>query len=80
MAEKHTPALQFVRSNFAGRVIHSSPEAWKRKLTEIWSVGAAKAAGSAPNQTEKTKFCEQCGAAITPGVKFCGRCGAKIKH
>jgi len=37
MAAKRTPALQFIRSNFAGRVIHSSTESWKRKLIELWS-------------------------------------------
>ena len=37
MAAKRTAALQFVRLNFAGRVIHSSVESWKRKLTELWS-------------------------------------------
>jgi hypothetical protein len=36
MAAKRTAALRFVRSNFAGRIIHSSAEAWKRKLTETW--------------------------------------------
>jgi hypothetical protein len=41
MAAKRTAALQFVRANFAGRVIHSNPEAWKKKLTEIWSAGTA---------------------------------------
>ena len=40
MAAKRTAALQFVRSNFTGRVIHSSPEAWQRKLTELWSAAA----------------------------------------
>jgi len=37
MATKRTAALQFVRLNFAGRVIHSSVESWKRKLKEMWS-------------------------------------------
>jgi hypothetical protein len=37
MAAKRTIALQFVRSNFIGRVIHSNIENWKRKLTELWS-------------------------------------------
>ena len=37
MAAKRTAALQFIRSNFVGRVIHSSPETWKRKLFELWS-------------------------------------------
>jgi hypothetical protein len=32
MAAKRTAALQFVRAHFAGRVIHSNPEAWKRNL------------------------------------------------
>jgi len=37
MASKRTAALQFVRSNFVCRVIHSSPESWKRNLTESWT-------------------------------------------
>ena len=37
MAAKRTAALRFVRSSFAGRVIHSSPNSWRRKLTELWS-------------------------------------------
>jgi len=37
MAVKRTSALQFVRMNYAGRVIHSSVESWKRKLTEYWN-------------------------------------------
>jgi len=37
MASKRTAALGLIRANFAGRVIHSSPETWKRKLTELWS-------------------------------------------
>jgi len=36
MASKRTTALFLIRENFVGRVIHSSPEAWKRKLTELW--------------------------------------------
>jgi hypothetical protein len=81
MAAKRTASLQFIRSNFTGRVIHSSPEAWKRKLTEMWSAGAVtspQAEQSVPAETEKPKFCGQCGAEITPGVKFCGRCGGRI--
>jgi hypothetical protein len=37
MAAKRTAALQFVRSNFVGRVIHSNVENWKRKLAELWN-------------------------------------------
>jgi len=36
MAAKRTAALQFVRSNFTGRVIHSGVDSWKRKLVELW--------------------------------------------
>jgi len=36
MAAKRTTALQYIRGNFVGRAIHSSPDAWKRKLTELW--------------------------------------------
>ena len=36
MAAKRTAALRFIRAGFIGRVIHSSPEAWKRKLEEYW--------------------------------------------
>jgi len=32
MAAKRTAALQFIRSNFVGRVIHSSTERWKNNL------------------------------------------------
>ena len=37
MAAKRTASLQFIRGRFTGRVVHSSPEAWKRRLTEMWS-------------------------------------------
>jgi len=37
MAAKRTVALQFVRSNFVGRIIHSNMENWKQKLTELWN-------------------------------------------
>jgi hypothetical protein len=36
MAQKCTASLQFVRASFADRVIHSSADAWKRKLAEAW--------------------------------------------
>jgi hypothetical protein len=77
MAAKRTAALQFVRANFEGRVIHSSADSWKRKLTELWNSTAAKAdmAQIIP-VTSKPTFCGQCGAELAPGVKFCGTCGA----
>jgi len=36
MAAKRTAALGFIRANFKGRAIHSNPEAWKRKVNELW--------------------------------------------
>ncbi|MDR0875397.1 MAG: hypothetical protein LBN12_04225 [Clostridiales Family XIII bacterium] len=36
MAAKRTAALQFVRAHFAGRVIHSNPNAWKQSLQEYF--------------------------------------------
>jgi len=38
MASKRTAALRFIRDSFVGRVIHSSPEAWRKKLKELWGV------------------------------------------
>jgi hypothetical protein len=80
MAAKRTAALGFVRANFTGRVIHSSPEAWKRKLTELWSgktAASPQMKQNAPTEAATPKFCGQCGAQLTPGIKFCGGCGAK---
>ena len=38
MAAKRTAALQFVRTHYVGRIIHSSAESWKRKLMEFWGL------------------------------------------
>ena len=35
MASKRTAALIFIRSNFVGRVIHSSVESWRSKLAQL---------------------------------------------
>ena len=37
MAAKRTRALQFIRANFIGRIIHSGVDAWKKKLCDMWS-------------------------------------------
>ena len=80
MASERTIALQFVRSRFVGRVIHSNFETWKHKLTELWSSTLT----SQPPVTSVTqvnpKFCTACGAALSTGVRFCGNCGTKIKE
>lgn len=36
MAVERTAAIQFIRSCFAGRVIHNSPAAWKTDLLQLW--------------------------------------------
>ena len=36
MAAKRTPALQTIRSSFVTRIIHSTPESWKKRLIEGW--------------------------------------------
>ena len=36
MAAKRTAALILIRTNFAGRVIHSSHDSWKNKLNGLW--------------------------------------------
>ncbi|MDR1954831.1 MAG: zinc-ribbon domain-containing protein [Candidatus Methanoplasma sp.] len=83
MASKRTAALQFVRSNFAGRVIHSSAESWKRKVKELWGSSAKAApaetapAQPAPPQTGKN-YCTKCGTTLAPDMKFCRQCGKKI--
>ena len=79
MAAKRTASLQFVRRSFTGRLIHSNPEAWKRKLTEIWSGTQTQEemTKTAP-ELARPKFCGQCGAALQPSVRFFGDCGAKV--
>ena len=37
MAAKRTAALRFIRSSFASRIIHSSVDSWKRKLSDMWN-------------------------------------------
>ncbi|MCL2487861.1 MAG: zinc ribbon domain-containing protein, partial [Oscillospiraceae bacterium] len=79
MAAKRTPALQFVRANFAGRIIHSSADSWKRKLLDIWSGQTAAENRNPPEPAHSAqRFCGQCGAARIADMKFCGNCGAKV--
>ncbi|MCL1898398.1 MAG: zinc ribbon domain-containing protein [Micrococcales bacterium] len=75
MASKYTAALRLVRSSFAGRVIHSNPEVWRSKLTELFSSPATPPAVAAPVQSS---FCGQCGAPRSPSVTFCQQCGARL--
>ena len=41
MAVKRNTALSFVRASFVGRIIHSSPESWQRKLLGFWNSGTS---------------------------------------
>ena len=76
MASKRTASLQFIRSAFAGRVIHAGADSWKRKLTELWTCSPAelKQAGAGK---ERPRCCRECGGPLTPDAKFCGVCGTK---
>ena len=38
MADKRTAALQFIRSRFTGRLIHSGVGAWTGKLAQAWGI------------------------------------------
>jgi hypothetical protein len=79
MAVKRTKALQFARANFSARIIHSSPESWKRNLMRgMGMVATEQEEHRTPAETTKNKFCGQCGAEIAPDVKFCGMCGTEV--
>ena len=41
------------------------------------AVGGAFAGMNAEPQGQATKYCDQCGAELTPGAAFCDNCGAK---
>ena len=36
MAAKRTTALSFIRSNYTGRIIHTTLETWQQKLQSLW--------------------------------------------
>ena len=73
MAAKHTSAMQHIRKNFVGRVIHYSQESWKRDLTEMWSAEAPPQVQPQPQMQKR--FCTACGAEVPQDSKFCGKCG-----
>jgi len=77
MAAKHTSAMQHIRKNFIGRVIHYTAESWKRDLTEMWSAEASPQAQMQPQPQAQKRFCTACGAEVPPDSKFCGKCGNK---
>ena len=81
MAAKRTASLRFIRAGFAGRVIHSGPESWKRKLLALWNTSytASDTAGRLAGQAPRPKFCGGCGAVLALGEKFCGHCGVRIR-
>ncbi len=77
MADERTAALRYIRKHFTGRIIHSSAEAWKRKLLELWNGAETDPAKTAPAQAG-AKFCGECGANLAPGMKFCTKCGKRL--
>ena len=81
-----TPSLQRLRSLTAGRIIHSSPDAWEQKLRKAFAGNAGiggicedptGTAVSAP-LTAPTRFCPACGCRISSSVRFCTECGKKL--
>lgn len=72
-----TPALALLRSHFAGRAIHSSPDHWRRDVEKCRSAVPQPEPHSTMAPTGTTKFCTSCGATLTPDTKFCGQCGSQ---
>lgn len=91
MASKRTAALQFIRSRFHGRIIHSNINSWKQNLLKKWGIEETT---TIPYQEEISevntiriqkevpqpvvKYCSQCGTVIKVGAMFCSNCGAKL--
>jgi hypothetical protein len=74
MAVVRTPALEALRKQYAGRVIHKSAESWKNGLMKYLNLPAEIPASG----IETPKFCSSCGASLEGGAKFCGQCGTQI--
>jgi len=74
MAAKRTRALQFIRSNFVGRVIHSSQDKWKRNLLSLFEGKSEAVVAPVPSGT----LCPSCGKTSAIGTKFCGECGGTL--
>ena len=83
MAAKHTSSLQFIRANFTGRIIHSSPESWKKNLLRLWN-GDASEKAQATNRSGNIQPVSASGkeqpVAGPDKPKFCGQCGAKFQY
>ncbi len=75
MLIRRTPALQFMRTHFAGRAIHSSEERWKRDIMKC-----RRAEEPAQEEARTARFCGGCGTRLAPGVRFCGQCGTPVKQ
>ncbi|MDO4544633.1 MAG: zinc ribbon domain-containing protein [Bacillota bacterium] len=85
MALDRTPALQNLRQQFRGRVIHRSAESWKKGVRQYLASNSSNAAGENDRSgTEKDRaaprqaFCTQCGARLETSMKFCGQCGTQV--
>ena len=76
MLVRRTPALALLRSHFAGRAIHSSPDRWRRDIEKYRTAAPRPTPQSAPTPATTPKFCTNCGATLTPDAKFCGQCGS----
>jgi hypothetical protein len=72
MAAKRTASLQYIRSNFVARIVHATPESWKRKLLEVWD---GRIQGT---PLSNVKICGKCGARSESEDRFCGQCGERF--
>ena len=76
-----TPSLQRLRSLSAGRIIHSSPEAWEQKLRKVFAENGKKPTGEANSTASPavTHFCPSCVSPTPPAsTRFCPSCGCRI--
>jgi hypothetical protein len=75
-----TPSIIRLRSLAAGRIIHSSPEAWEQKLLKAFAGNGEDLTGTVVSaaSTTPTRFCPNCACRISAAVRFCTECGTEL--
>ncbi|NLM77502.1 MAG: zinc ribbon domain-containing protein [Ruminococcaceae bacterium] len=68
-----TPALQSLRRQYIGRVIHHSLSSWQK------GVEAHLTKTSSADETGASRFCVTCGARLGEQVRFCPSCGRQVR-
>lgn len=92
MLIRRTPALGLLRECFLKRIIHASPESWRREIQtqlgeESLRAGEAlESSGSKPQEDglkqdglKQDAFCIACGTRLAASAKYCGRCGRDVR-